>query len=166
MYVLNGKRLNLDVPFTAGDVTYPANWLRLSTPEQREALEITERPDIIEPYYDQRFYWGVDNPKVLEDTAVLDSEGNETGETQTGLKTLWVQKQKDTAATLLLLTDWYVTRKAETGQVVPDEITATRSAIRAVCEQRETQITDCTTTDELATLIKNSGLTAWPNSSV
>ena len=59
------------------------------------------------------------------------SEGNETGEIQTGLKTLWVQKQKDTAATLLLLTDWYVTRKAETGQLVPDEITATRSAIRA-----------------------------------
>lgn len=166
MYVLDDRRLKYDVPFTVGDVTYPANWLRLSTREQREALGIVERPDIVERVYDQRFYWGADIPKNLEDAAVLDSEGNETGEIQTGLKTLWVQKQKDTAATLLLLTDWYVTRKAETGQVVPDEITATRSAIRAVCEQRETQITDCATTDELATLIKNSGLTAWPNSSV
>jgi|TARA_R100000482_G_C5070733_1_gene121421 hypothetical protein len=162
MYVLNGKRLNLDVPFTAGDVTYPANWLRLSTPEQREALEITERPDIIEPYYDRRFYWGVDNPKVLEDTAVLDSEGNETGETQTGLKTLWVNRQKDTAANLLLLTDWYVTRKCETGQAVPDEITTKRSAIRAACEQREGEINGCTTTAELAALINENRLTNWP----
>ena len=57
-----------------------------------------------------------------------------------GLKT-----QKDTAANLLLLTDWYVTRKSETGQAVPDEITSMRSAIRAACEQREGEINDCTT---------------------
>jgi len=164
MYVLDGRRLSYDVPFTVGDVTYPANWLRLSSAEQRKALGITERPDTSRPY-DQRFYWGFDNPKILEDTAVLDSEGNETGDVQTGLKTLWVQKQKDAAATLLLLTDWYVTRKCETGVAVPDNITSARSAIRAACEQRETEISDCKTTDELARLIKEGGLTSWPSSS-
>jgi len=165
MYVLDGRRLNYDVPFTVGDITYPANWLRLSTLEQREALGITERPDLIEPHYDQRFFWAANNPKVLEDTAVLDSEGNETGSTQTGLKTLWVKTQKDTAANLLLLTDWYVTRKSETGQAVPDEITSMRSAIRATCEQREVEINDCTTTAELAALISENRLTDWPASS-
>ena len=165
MYVLDGRRLNYDVPFTVGDITYPANWLRLSTLEQREALGITERPDMIEPHYDQRFFWSANNPKVLEDTAVLDSEGNETGSTQAGLKTLWVKKQKDTAANLLLLTDWYVTRKSETGQAVPDEITSMRSAIRAACEQREGEINDCTTTAELAALIRGGRLTDWPASS-
>ena len=165
MYVLDGRRLNYDVPFTAGNITYPANWLRLSTQEQRDALGITESPDMIEPYYDQRFFWAVDNPKALEDTAVLDSEGNETGSTQTGLKTLWVKTQKDTAANLLLLTDWYVTRKCETGQAVPDEITSMRSAIRAACEQREGEINDCTTTAELADLIRENRLTNWPASS-
>ena len=165
MYVLNGRRLNYDVPFTAGNITYPANWLRLSTLEQREALGITERPDMSEPYYDQRFFWAANNPKALEDTAVLDSDGNETGSTQTGLKTLWVKTQKDTAANLLLLTDWYVTRKCETGQAVPDEITSMRSAIRAACEQREGEINDCTTTAELAALISENRLTDWPASS-
>ena len=164
MYVLDGKRLRYDVPFTVGDVTYPANWLRLSTSEQREALGITERPEIVEAYYDQRFFWAVDNPKLLEDTPVLDEEENETGETRAGLKTLWVRTQKDAAANLLLLTDWYVTRKSETGVAIPDEIIAARSAIRAACEQRETQIGDCTTTEELATLISEGGLTPWPGS--
>ena len=51
MYVLDGKRLRYDIPFTVGDVTYPANWLRLSTSEQREALGITERPEIVEAYH-------------------------------------------------------------------------------------------------------------------
>ena len=165
MYVLDGRRLNYDAPFTVGNITYPANWLRLSTLEQRKALGIIERPDMIEPYYDQRFFWAVDNPKALEDTAVLDSEGNETGSTQTGLKTLWVKTQKDTAANLLLLTDWYITRKSETGQAVPDEITSMRSAIRAACEQREGEINDCTTTAELAALIREGRLTDWPASS-
>ena len=162
MYVLDDRRLKYDVPFTVGDVTYPANWLRLSTKEQREALGIVERPDVVERYYDHRFYWAVDNPKTLEDTAVLDNEGNETGEIQTGLKTAWVKRQKDAAANLLLLTDWYVTRKAETGKTIPDGITTTRSAIRATCEQRETEINECTTTEELAALIGESRLTAWP----
>lgn len=165
MYELEGRRLNYDVPFTVGEVTYPANWLRLSSREQREALGITERPASFRVNYDQRFYWGPNNPKVLEDTAVLDNEGNETGSVQTGLKTLWVQKQKDAAATLLLLTDWYVTRKNETGVNIPDNITAARSGIRAVCEQRENEISACTTTDELASLIAEGGLTAWPSSS-
>ena len=165
MFELEGRRLNYDVPFTVGDVTYPANWLRLSSREQREALGITERPAAFRVHYDQRFYWGPNNPKVLEDTALLDDEGNETGSVQTGLKTLWVQKQKDAAATLLLLTDWYVTRKSETGVSIPDNITAARSAIRAACEQRETEISDCTTTEELASLIAEGGLTAWPSSS-
>ena len=29
--------------------------------------------------YDQRFYWGVDNPKQLNDEPAVDGEGNELG---------------------------------------------------------------------------------------
>ena len=46
MFILNGKPLALDRAFTAPDGTqYPANWLRLSTPQQREAIGITEQAD-------------------------------------------------------------------------------------------------------------------------
>ena len=165
MYVHEGRKLRYDVPLTIGDVTYPANWLRLSTPEQRQELGITEAPDPVTPSYDRKFFWGVNNPKALEDTPVLDNEGNATDDVQTGLKTLWIQKQKDIAATILLLTDWYVTRKSETGAAIPDEVSSFRSSTRAACEQRESEIRACTTTEELASLIREGRLTEWPVSS-
>ena len=165
MYVHEGRKLRHDVPFTIGDVTYPANWLRLSSLEQRQELGITEEPDVVTPSYNQKFFWSANNPKVLEDTPVLDREGNATEEIQTGLKTIWVKKQKDIAANILLLTDWYVTRKSETGAAIPDEVATFRSSIRAACEQREAEIEACSTTAELAALIEEGRLTDWPVSS-
>lgn len=165
MYVHEGRKLRYDVPLTIGDTTYPANWLRLSSREQREELGITEEPDVVSPSYDQRFFWGANNPKAFEDRPVLDHEGNVTDNVQTGLKTLWIQKQKDMAANILLLTDWYVTRKSETGAAIPDEVSTFRSSTRAACEQRESEIEACTTTEELAALISENRLTDWPASS-
>ena len=43
-FLLDGKLLAVDVPFTSGDIHYPANWLRLSTAE-KEAIGITEVAD-------------------------------------------------------------------------------------------------------------------------
>jgi hypothetical protein len=56
MFILNGKPLSPDVAFTTGGIKYPANWLRLATLEEKEAIGITEEPDPAP--YDQRFYWG------------------------------------------------------------------------------------------------------------
>jgi len=62
MFILNNQPLSPDRAFTTEDGTqFPANWLRLSSPEERAALGITETED--EPWYDQRFYWGPDLPK-------------------------------------------------------------------------------------------------------
>ena len=56
MLKLNNKPLSYDRAFTHADIQYPANWLRLSSLEERNALGITEVADA--PSYDQRFYWG------------------------------------------------------------------------------------------------------------
>jgi hypothetical protein len=45
MFILNGKPLSPDSAFTPDGIQYPAKWLRLSTPEQRAAIGITEVPD-------------------------------------------------------------------------------------------------------------------------
>jgi hypothetical protein len=45
MFVLDGKPLSPDVAFTHDGIQYPANWLRLATPEERAAIGITEVPD-------------------------------------------------------------------------------------------------------------------------
>ena len=39
-YKLNGVGLPFDVPFTHNETNYPANWLRLSTEEDRKASRI------------------------------------------------------------------------------------------------------------------------------
>jgi hypothetical protein len=56
MFILDGKPLSPDVAFTHEGIQYPANFLRLSTLEEKEAIGITEVPD--PPTWDQRFYWG------------------------------------------------------------------------------------------------------------
>ena len=55
-FKLDGNPLAVDVPFTHGDIHYPANWLRLSTAQEKKDLGITEVADATT--YDSRFYNG------------------------------------------------------------------------------------------------------------
>ena len=143
-FLLNGQPLGVDRPFTDADGTqYPANWLRHASADEKAAIGITEVADP-EPY-DQRFYWGVGNPKALED----DGEDK-------GLKSLWIAEQKAIAASMLAPTDWYVTRKAEDSTAaIPSAVSTRRAAIRTTCGTREAQINACDTTDALAALLTN-----------
>jgi hypothetical protein len=46
MFLLNGQALPLDTPFKdAAGNSYPANWLRLTTIHEKNAIGITEVPD-------------------------------------------------------------------------------------------------------------------------
>ena len=46
MFLLNDKPLPLDTPFKdAEGNSYPANWLRLTTLEEKQAIGIIEVPD-------------------------------------------------------------------------------------------------------------------------
>ncbi len=153
MLILDGKPLSYDRAFTHDDINYPANWLRLSSLEEKEAIGITEVPD--PPYYDQRFYWGVDNPKELEDTT------DENGKVQSGLKTIWTAATNKTAYNLLLPTDWYLVRKAETDVAVPQEVLDRRAEIRSYCDEKRVAINATETTDDLADYITSTEYLQW-----
>lgn len=139
MFLLNGSPLPIDTPFEVDGTHYPSNWLRLTTLEEKQAIGITEVPDP-EPY-DDRFYWGVNNPKQLEDITVTPEDGDPY--TQKGLKSQWVSQVKDTAGKLLAQTDWMVIRKAERDVAIPAEVVAKRAAIVAECARLETAIAGC-----------------------
>jgi hypothetical protein len=132
MLILNEKPLSYDRAFTHAGIQYPANWLRLSSLEERNALGITEVAN--DPTYDQRFYWGVDNPKQLND--VTDEDGNTT----TGLKTLWSATQGEIAASLLAPSDWRIIKAKETGTNIPSAWKTYRAAVRTACNTRQTEI--------------------------
>ena len=161
-YKYNGSPLSLDVAWidTAG-TQYPSNWLRSSNEAQRAAVPsggVTWEADSLG--YDQVFYWAADKPKDIADTPIYDSYdkdgkgvGDPTGSTP-GLKTLWVQKQKDTANSLLAPTDWLVTRKTEAGTAIPTAQANYRTAVRTQCGLREATINACADTDKLCTTIR------------
>ena len=137
MYYYNNKPLPLDRAFsdTEGN-QYPANWLRSSTQEQRDALGITWVADTAIPY-DQRFYWGPNNPKDLD-----------------GLKELWMTKERHKAYTLLQPTDWYITRMIEMPECTcPEEVKAERQEIRDRCNLQEYKITNCETVEALIEIV-------------
>ena len=155
-FKLDGNPLAVDVPFTVGDINYPANWLRLSTADEKTALGITEVAD--DPTYDGRFYNGDGTAKKLTDTnevdengdPVLDSDGNQV--VSLGVKSVLKAQEKVTAGSLLARYDWYVVRKAEKSTAIPTAITTYRDGVRTACTTRETEIDNCTDTAALVTL--------------
>lgn len=133
MFLLNGNPLPLDTPFTIDGTSYPANWLRLTSIEEKNAVGITEVEDT-QVVYDDRFYWGVDNPKQLEDITVT-PEGDGDTYVQKGLKSQHLAQTKVTANQLLSATDWMVIRKAERNVDIPAATVAYRAAVLAECDR-------------------------------
>ena len=154
MLLLDGKQLRPGRPFTHNGIQYPANWLRLTSWAEKEAIGITEVPDAAP--VDTRFYWDTDIPKQLEDTTDVVS-----GITTTGLKTQWKAQQDQTAYTLLAPTDWYIVRKSETDEAIPVGITSFRGEVRTVCEGRKVAIDGATDVPSLVGIVTFYGLD-WP----
>ena len=155
-FKLNGNPLPVDVAFTHNEIQYPANWLRLSTAEEKTAIGITEVAD--DPVYDSRFYWGNGTAKALDDEDAKDEEGNllknPDGSQMViqGVKSVLKTQEKATAGSLLAKYDWYVVRQAEKSTAIPSAITTYRDAVRTACDTREKEIDACSETAALVTL--------------
>jgi hypothetical protein len=149
MFLLNGRPLSPDSAFATPDGTqYPANWLRLSSPEDRAAIGITEVPD--PPVYDQRFYWG------------YDQEGELIPKDHGQLVEQWVQQTKTTAFTLMQPTDWYFVREQDNGTPVPIEIKDERQLVRDASKEKVSAIEATVDTNELAAYITGPDYPSWP----
>ena len=169
MFLLNNQPLAVDTPFTANEIQYPANWLRLTTAKEKAAIGITEVPDPVRA--DDRFYWNgdVNLPKALEDKEEVDQDGNpmyvkvydqatksmvDTTErlVTKGLKSNFIAQVKQTAGSILAQTDWMVIRKAERDVAIPTATATYRASVVAKATELETSITAVTTVEQLAGL--------------
>ena len=153
MFIFHGKPLSPDRAFVDPDtgIQYPANWLRLSTLEEKEAIGITEQP--APPQYDQRFYWG------------YDAEGQLIPKDHTQLVEQWTQQTRTTAGTLLAPTDWVIIRQADNGDPANPELKEFREEIRLACGVKIEAIEATTTTAELAAYITGAEYPVWPSDS-
>ena len=155
-FLLNGKPLAVDVAFTHNDIQYPANWLRLSSAQEKKDLGITEVDD--PKTYDSRFYYGDGTAKALDDVDAKDDDGNllknEDGSQMViqGVKSVLKAKENEGAGNLLAKYDWYVVRKAEKSTSIPSSISTFRDGVRTACDTREKEIDACSDTAALVTL--------------
>jgi hypothetical protein len=168
MFQLNGNPISIDSEQVIGGIRYP----HLRDPALREQLGVVEVAD--PEQYDQRFYWGVGNPKLLNDREESDEEGNPlyvkvlgtvNGEpamvdsaerlVTKGLKSQWTAQVKDTAGKLLAQTDWMIVRKAERNIDVPAAVATKRAAIVAECDRLEAAIAACTDVEALIAVVSN-----------
>jgi len=171
MFQLNGQPISIDAPYTAPNGTKYAN---LRDPAIRSALGVVEVPD--PESFDQRFYWGVGNPKLLDDREEVDEDGNPMfvkvydPETEAmvdsderlvtkGLKSQWIAQVKDTAGKMLAQTDWMVIRKAERDVAIPESVMATRAAIISEADRLETAIAGCADVEALISVVNSQ---SWP----
>ena len=158
MFLLDNKPLSLDTPFKHDGISYPANWLRLTSLEEKEAIGITEVPDNTTSY-DERFYWGVDNPKQLNNETITPEVGDPY--TQYGLKHQWTAQVKDTTNKFLAQTDWMVIRKAERDVAIPEATATYRAAVLTECTRLVTAISNAADVPALVDVVTAQN---WPTS--
>ena len=168
MFQLNGNPISIDSEQVIGGIRYP----HLRDPALREQLGVVEVAD--PEQYDQRFYWGVGNPKLLNDREEVDQDGNPMyvkvlgvvdGEpamvdsaerlVTKGLKSQWTAQVKDTAGKMLAQTDWVIVRKAERNIDVPAAVATKRAAIVAECDRLEAAIAACADVEALIAVVSN-----------
>ena len=170
----NGRIIKEGKAWIADDNTkHPGGWLKW-TAERKKAMGLVwENPPASGEPFDNRFYNGrtsdgklleksLEDEKVMDKTwdeskkewvvtgPLLDDNGNQV--INEGLRTIWINKTKETANNLLSFTDWMITRKAEKGTAIPDETTKYRDSVRTACNTIETKINNCTKLSELVAL--------------
>ena len=138
------------MPFELDDVSYPANWLNLSTPEEKAALGLQEVITVGERK-DDRYYW-VSEQLVGPELIITSTPKDFATVQKMALDSLDQQ-----AYSLLFTSDWMITRKAETGTDLQPEWSIYRDSIRLEVIVVRGQINAATTVDEIAAIKPN-----WP----
>ena len=170
-FKLGTRTIQLDTPFTHNDIQYPANWIRLATEEDKDAIGLVWEADAVRA--DDRFYWdgNINNPKALNDKEESDEDGNplyvkvlgvvdgkpamvdSTERLVTkGLKSNFIAQVKTTAGSILAQTDWMVIRKAERNVDIPSSVATYRASVVAKATELETAIAAVTTVEQLIAL--------------
>ena len=172
--------------FTLNDNQYSSQIFTLWSKEEKQAIGIYEVETDSSKFKDESYYnntneifefkngkairkWGTATPKQLEDINATDEDGEPVLQDGVqvvikGLKSQKISISKQQTAGLLNSSDWYVTRKSDTGTAIPQEIQDFRTEVRAVSNQQETQINACTTVEQLKALYEyvNTGTEQSP----
>ena len=148
MFKLGDRYLQHDTPFEHNGVRYPSNWLRLSTPEEKNAIGLTEVEDPI--ILDRRFYMPQDptGDPIPRDLETVKEEQ--------------INTVKLSMKNMLSHTDWVIIRQIDTGQLMSNSIKDYRSAVREMGNKQIERIKDAIDIEDLIRVVNSI---AWPDRS-
>ena len=119
---------------------YPRNWITLATNSEKTAIGLIE-VTYSGSHGNADFYTNSESAPVYNASAgTVVITKSKTAKNLTLLKAEKTQAIENSANSLMSLTDWYVTRKAETSAAIPSNVTAYRTACRLVCNSTKTAI--------------------------
>ena len=144
--------INEGSSFAIDGTTYPSTWLNMTSPEDKASLGLVEVTFANSPEDDQ-FYWVSDTLSGAVRTYT------NTPKDLAQLKTNWISQTNQIAYTMLLPSDWMVTKGIETSTSVPAAWGTYRAAVRTAAGTAITAINASTTIAELQTAIQ----VTWPN---
>ena len=127
----DGRNLPLDRAFTLNDISYPANWLRVASADDKAAIgvEWVDAPEL--KFKDKKYY---------NNTVSSEGEVTSTPKDLDQIKADRIGYAKLTANARLSSSDWQVIAKAERGREIPEDWAAYRTAVIAECERYEAEV--------------------------
>ena len=175
-YYLNGSPITEGSDITLNGMKYPYAWLEGTSPSVRASLGIEKDGDI---NFDTKYYWGVDNPKILEDREESDEDGNplyvqvwdptvgqdgamvdsEERLVAKGLKTTCTAEVKSITNNSLKPTDYYILRNEVESLEIPTDVSTYRDAVITESNRVVTAIAAVDTVEELIAVMNSI---AWP----
>jgi hypothetical protein len=131
--------------FEINGTQYPANWLNLSTPEEKAEIGLEEVIATNQPA-NQTYYWVSETLNGASLTYI--NTPKEFAPCQQNL----VNQTNTNAYAILLPTDWMVVKAFETSTAIPAAWNTWRQTIRTQAQTYITSVNACTTIEQLAAL--------------
>lgn len=144
------KILNDNQPFEYNGINYPANWLQCATDEEKQQLNIFSIIENSRP--SDLFYTNINDEIIINGDGNPELIWHATEKDINEIKNFLLQIVKNKAYRALQQTDWYIVRFIETGTPIPEDVQQQRTMIRENTIQKETQINNANSVQELIEL--------------
>jgi hypothetical protein len=145
-YVIAGQ------PFSIEGISYPSNWVNLSSDSDKMRLELVEVKQINEPA-DRRYYW------VTEHLEGAELQYVNTPMDLGDLKTRSLKDINKTIGNLLSASDWRVIKSSELNEPMDPVWKTWRDSIRAYGVATKDSVNNVNSIEELKVVLTNI---KWP----
>ncbi len=147
----NQQYINEGTAFEINGVSYPANWLNLSTPQEKTEIGLEEVIATNQPA-DQTYYW------VSEALNEATLTYTNTPKDLLSVKTTALSQINATAYSILLPTDWMVVKAFETSTPINASWNTWRQSIRTTALTATNAVEGASDVDAVATAMNIT----WP----